>query len=75
MKSIRRIHFDPAADVPNIKLPVLVYRSVLANRSTSKARVFRDHFKANGWVESGQIRYMTTPTSIPMLMRCSASRR
>jgi len=49
MKRIRTIHFDKAADVPNSNLPVLLYRSVLASDTASKARTFREHFKANGW--------------------------
>lgn len=50
MKRIRTIHFDKAADVPNSNLPVLLYRSVLASHTASKARIFRQRFKANGWV-------------------------
>ena len=49
MKRVRTIHFDKAADVPNSNLPVLIYRSVLASHAASKARTFRERFKANGW--------------------------
>jgi uncharacterized protein YjlB len=49
MKIPRRIYFEKASDVPNSKLPVLVFRSALAPASPEKARRFREAFRRNGW--------------------------
>ncbi len=49
MKSVRRIHFGIAEDVPNSSLPVLLYRSLLAANVAEKAKLFRGRFKENGW--------------------------
>src|ERR1041385_1301477 len=49
MKSVRKIHFGAAGDVPNNTLPVLLYRSVLAANAAEKARLFRERFEENGW--------------------------
>ncbi len=49
MKSVRKIHFGVAEDVPNSALPVLLYRSVLAANAAEKPKLFRERFKENGW--------------------------
>jgi uncharacterized protein YjlB len=49
MKSVRKIRFGMAEDVPNNTLPVLLYRGVLAANVSEKARRFRERFKENGW--------------------------
>ena len=49
MKTPRRIQFGTAKDVPNSKLPVLLFRRVLAARASDKGRRFRQLFQQNGW--------------------------
>ncbi|MGA7238987.1 MAG: hypothetical protein WBY44_25110 [Bryobacteraceae bacterium] len=49
MRSVRRIYFAKAADVPNNTLPVLLYRSVLPLHTAGKANAFRERFKSAGW--------------------------
>src|SRR5689334_18227633 len=49
MKSVRKIYFGKAADVPNHTLPVLIYRGVLAAKAAGKARLFRERFRNNRW--------------------------
>jgi len=49
MKSIRDICFDKAADVPNSRLPVLLYRAVLPPHTADKANAFCKNFRAAGW--------------------------
>jgi uncharacterized protein YjlB len=49
MKSVRKIHFGKADDVPNNTLPVLLYRGVLAANTAEKASRFRGQFQENGW--------------------------
>jgi uncharacterized protein YjlB len=49
MKSVRKIHFAMAEDVPNNTLPVLLYRGVLAANEAEKPKVFRERFQENGW--------------------------
>jgi uncharacterized protein YjlB len=49
MKTPRRIYFRKAGDVPNSRLPVLVFRGVLAPQVGGKARRFRQAFKKNSW--------------------------
>src|SRR5689334_10889492 len=49
MKSVRKIFFGMAADVPNNTLPVLLYRGVLAANAAEKSTLFRERFKENGW--------------------------
>src|ERR1044072_48037 len=49
MKSVRKIRFSIAADVPNSILPVLLYRSVLTPNAAAKTKIFRERFKENGW--------------------------
>jgi hypothetical protein len=49
MKSPRRIFFEKASDVPNSKLPVLVFRGALSLTTPAKARRFREAFTRNGW--------------------------
>src|SRR5215472_11818368 len=49
MKSVRKIHFGMAEDVPNNTLPVLLYRGVLAANAAEKPKLFRERFKENGW--------------------------
>src|SRR5581483_9326809 len=49
MRTVRKIHFAKAEDVPNSILPVLVYRGVLAAHAGEKAKLFRERFKDNGW--------------------------
>ena len=48
MKSVRKIHFPIAEDVPNNTLPVLLYRGVLAANAAEKPKLFRERFKENG---------------------------
>ncbi len=45
---VHEIYFEKAADVPNSKLPVLLYRGVLPSH-TAKAETFRERFKGAGW--------------------------
>ena len=49
MKSLRKIHFGMAEDVPNNTLPALLYRAVLAANAADKPKLFRERFKENGW--------------------------
>ena len=49
MKSVRRIHFGMASDVPNNTLPVLLYRGVVAANAAGKPKRFRERFRENGW--------------------------
>ena len=49
MKSVRKIHFAMAKDVPNNTLPVLLYRGVLAANAAEKPKLFCERFKENGW--------------------------
>lgn len=49
MRSIRKIFFEKAADVPNSRLPVLLYRSVLPPHTAAKGNAFRERFKGAGW--------------------------
>lgn len=49
MRTVRRIYFGKAADVPNSTLPVLLYRSVLPLHAAGKANAFRERFKSAGW--------------------------
>ena len=49
MTRLRKIYFEKAPDVPNSKLPVLLYRSVLPLHGAGKAKTFREHFKRAGW--------------------------
>jgi|ERR1044071_7757193 uncharacterized protein YjlB len=49
MKSVRKIRFGMADDVPNNTLPVLLYRGVLAANAADKSKLFRERFKENGW--------------------------
>jgi uncharacterized protein YjlB len=49
MKIPRRVYFERASDVPNTKLPVLLFRGALAATAPAKGRRFRDAFRRNGW--------------------------
>src|SRR5215211_6574606 len=49
MKTPRKIYFGKGSDVPNSRLPVLLFRSVLALKASGKGRSFRQVFKRNGW--------------------------
>src|SRR5437868_11785204 len=49
MKASRKIYFGKGNDVPNSRLPVLLFRSVLAPRASGKGQRFRQVFKRNGW--------------------------
>ena len=40
MKTIRELYLEKGSDVPNSRLPVLLYRSVLAPHSAGKANAF-----------------------------------
>jgi hypothetical protein len=51
---VRKIYFDKAADVPNSKLPVLLYRGVLPSHTANKAKTFRERFKGAGFLEPSQ---------------------
>jgi uncharacterized protein YjlB len=44
------VFFGKAADVPNSKLPVLVFRAAFAPAVPAKVRRFRYAFRRNGWV-------------------------
>ena len=46
---IRKIYIGKAADVPNSKLPVLLYRALLPSHTAHKAKTFRKHFSIAGW--------------------------
>ena len=48
MRRIRKLYFEKGADVPNSKLPVMLYRSVLPLHSAGKANACREHFKNAG---------------------------
>jgi uncharacterized protein YjlB len=50
IKTPRQIYFGKGSDVPNSRLPVLLFRSVLAEQAHGKGRSFRRVFKRNGWV-------------------------
>jgi uncharacterized protein YjlB len=49
MKTPRAVFFEKATDVPNSKLPVLMFRGALAPTATAKGRRFREAFRRNGW--------------------------
>jgi uncharacterized protein YjlB len=49
VRSIHKIYFAKAADVPNSTLPVLLYRGVMPSNASDKAKVFRERFKTAGW--------------------------
>jgi len=49
MKGPRTVYFERGHDVPNSKLPVLLFRNVIASRTSGKGRRFRQQFKKNGW--------------------------
>jgi len=49
MKTVRKLYFGKGSDVPNSKLPVLLYRSVLPLHSSGKDNAFREHFRNAGW--------------------------
>jgi uncharacterized protein YjlB len=49
MKTLRKLYFEKASDVPNSALPVVLIRRALAPNASAKARRFRDAFKRNGW--------------------------
>ncbi len=46
---VRKIYFGKAADVPNSRLPVLLYRAILPPHTADKAKIFREHFSEAGW--------------------------
>jgi uncharacterized protein YjlB len=47
MKTPQRIYFDRGGDVPNSRLPVLIYRGVVL--AHGKAARFRKILRSNGW--------------------------
>jgi uncharacterized protein YjlB len=49
MKTPRRVYFDRGADVPNSRLPVLIYRDVVDVPARGRAAQFRRIFRRNGW--------------------------
>jgi uncharacterized protein YjlB len=49
VKTVRKIWFEKADDVPNAKLPVVLYRGVLDLHASGKTKLFRERFKENGW--------------------------
>ena len=49
IKTPRPVYFDRGGDVPNSRLPVLIYRAVLAATAGGKAARFRRTFGSNGW--------------------------
>jgi uncharacterized protein YjlB len=49
MKTPSRIYFDKGSDVPNSRLPVLIYRGIFAPQVADKAAGFRQAFKQNVW--------------------------
>jgi uncharacterized protein YjlB len=49
MTRVRKIYFAKAADVPNSKLPVLLYRAVLAPHTAGKESKFRKRFRDARW--------------------------
>lgn len=49
MKPPTALYFQKASDVPNSRLPVLIFRSALPRNSENKARQFRSIFRGNGW--------------------------
>ena len=49
MKTPRAVFFEKSTDVPNSKLPVLMFRGALAPTAMAKARRFREAFRRNGW--------------------------
>jgi uncharacterized protein YjlB len=50
MKRPRKIYFAKASDVPNSRLPVLIFRGVIAPQVARKAPRFRRAFKKNSWI-------------------------
>jgi uncharacterized protein YjlB len=50
MKSPQYLLFAKAKDVPNSRLPVLLFRNIVPHSKLGKADVFRRAFKKNGWV-------------------------
>ena len=49
MKTPRKVYFGKTGDVPNSRLPVLIFRGVLAPQVGRKAQRFRRAFKKNSW--------------------------
>jgi uncharacterized protein YjlB len=49
MKTLRRLYFEKASDVPNSSLPVILVRSALPPNTSAKEWGFREAFKRNGW--------------------------
>ena len=49
MKTLTKLYFHRAPDVPNSLLPVMLVRSAMAPKTSAKARRFREAFKRNGW--------------------------
>jgi len=50
MRSPKKLYFDKGPDVPNNRLPALLFRSVLPSSTAEKARLFRNAFRQNRWV-------------------------
>jgi uncharacterized protein YjlB len=50
MKSPQRLYFTKANKIPNSGLPTLIFRALLPQSASAKARIFRRTFKKNGWV-------------------------
>lgn len=50
MKLPSRLYLHKTADVPNSRLPVLVFRNLLPPSKNSKADLFRRVFRKNEWV-------------------------
>jgi len=49
MKTLRKLYFEKAEDVPNSPLPVVLIRSAIAPNTRNKGRRFREAFRRNGW--------------------------
>jgi uncharacterized protein YjlB len=75
MKTPRKIYLERGSDVPNSKLPVLLFRNVLAPQSGDKAGRFRQGFLKNGWTGLWTDTIYDYTASSQMHMKSSALRR
>jgi uncharacterized protein YjlB len=49
IRNPRKVWFEKGDDVPNSRLPVLIFRSVLAPGARNKANTFRERFRKSQW--------------------------
>jgi uncharacterized protein YjlB len=49
---VEAIQIEPNGNIPNSRLPLLVYRRAVRLQSDDPASVFEELFKANGWKDS-----------------------